>query len=140
MRVVLDTNILISQLLKPDSAPGRAFAHAIDNGRLLLSPDTLAELADVLGRPKFDRYVSVADRRRFIELVGNVAEIVHTTRTIRACRDPRDDKFLELAASGDADMIVTGDGDLLALDPFHGIAIMTPARFLTVEEPGQPAP
>jgi putative PIN family toxin of toxin-antitoxin system len=49
---------------------------------------------------------------------------------IRACRDPRDDKFLEVAVHGHADLIVTGDADLLALNPFQGIAILTPAEYL----------
>jgi len=50
--------------------------------------------------------------------------------TIRVCRDPRDDKFLELAVDGRADLILTGDSDLLTLHPFRGIAILTPAQYL----------
>ena len=133
MRVVLDTNILVSQLLRPLSAPGRAFIHAVDHGQLLCSTETLEELSEVVGRSKFDRYAPIEERRRFVELVGAVAELVTVSRTVRACRDPRDDKFLELAVAGAADVIVSGDGDLLTLDPFEGIAIMTPARFLTVQ-------
>ena len=51
---------------------------------------------------------------------------------MRACRDPDDDKLLELAVNGAADFIVTGDDDLLVMNPFRGIAIVTPAEFLTV--------
>jgi putative PIN family toxin of toxin-antitoxin system len=57
-------------------------------------------------------------------------EFVHIPSPIRACRDPRDDKFLELAVHGRADILITGDADLLALHPFQGIAILTPAAFL----------
>jgi predicted nucleic acid-binding protein len=59
-----------------------------------------------------------------------VAEWVPITGAVRACRDPDDDKFLETAINGEADCIVTGDRDLLALDPFEGVAIFTPRDFL----------
>jgi predicted nucleic acid-binding protein len=52
---------------------------------------------------------------------------------IRACRDPRDDKFLEVAVNGRADAIVTGDQDLLVLNPFQGIPILSPAGYLELE-------
>jgi predicted nucleic acid-binding protein len=57
---------------------------------------------------------------------------------VRACRDPRDDKFLEVAVHGRADAIVTGDRDLLDLNPFRGIAILTPAEYLEWGSPGCP--
>ena len=129
-RIVVDTNALISRLLLPRSVPGKAVRKASDTGQLLVSDATLAELADVLARPKFAPYVSVEDRQQFIRLLGRVAEIVPITHTIRACRDPKDDKFLELAVNGGASVIITGDSDLLALNPFRKIAITTPARYL----------
>jgi predicted nucleic acid-binding protein len=59
--------------------------------------------------------------------------LVDVTERVAACRDPKDDKFLELAVSGRASCIVSGDKDLLALHPFRGIAILNPAAFLTVD-------
>ena len=59
-----------------------------------------------------------------------LAEEVAITESVGACRDPKDDKFLELAVSGRADYLVTGDLDLLVLDPFRGVRILTPADFL----------
>ncbi len=129
-RIVVDTNALISRLLLPRSVPGKAVYRAIDAGQLLVSDATLAELADVLARPKFAPYVSIQDRQQFIRLLGRVAEMVPITHTIRACRDPKDDKFLELAVNGGASVIITGDKDLLALNPFRKIAIVTPAQYL----------
>jgi len=129
-RIVVDNNALISRLLLPDSTPGRAVRKVVDEAQLLISEATLMELAEVLARRKFDRYVSVADRQQFLRLLGSVAEMVTIAYPIRACRDPRDDKFLELAANGAATAIVTGDRDLLVLNPFHGIAILSPARYL----------
>jgi len=88
-------------------------------------------MTDVLGRPKFDPFVSREDRRQFVELLGGVARIVPIPRKLRACRDPKDDKFLDVAVNGGAAAIITGDRDLLELDPFHGIRILDPANFLT---------
>ncbi|OGA14867.1 MAG: putative toxin-antitoxin system toxin component, PIN family [Betaproteobacteria bacterium RIFCSPLOWO2_02_FULL_66_14] len=129
-RLVFDSNALVSRLLLPDSTPGRAVRKAVDEGQLLVSEATLMELAEVLSRPKFNQYVSLADRQKFLRLLGSVAELVQITYPIQACRDPKDDKFLELAVNGAATAIVTGDRDLLVLNPFHGVAILTPAGYL----------
>lgn len=88
------------------------------------------ELARVLDRPKFDPYVSREDRRRFINLLGGVSRIVPIARKVHVCRDPRDDIFLDVALNGEAKAIITGDEDLLELDPFHGVRIVKPAEFL----------
>jgi len=129
-RVVVDNSALVSRLLLPHSVPGRAVRKAVDEAQLLVSEATLDELADVLSRAKFDAYVTIEDRQEFFRLLGRIAELVPTTYTVRACRDPGDDKFLELAVNGSADLIVTGDQDLLALDPFREIPILTPAGYL----------
>jgi predicted nucleic acid-binding protein len=57
------------------------------------------------------------------------AEPVEITERMAACRDPKDDKFLELAINGHADVLITGDSDLLALSPFRGIPVITPGDF-----------
>ena len=129
-RIVVDTNVLVSRLLLPESIPGRAVRRAVDRGRLLVSAATMQELADVIGRAKFDPYLSIADRQEFIRLLGRIVEVVPIVRVVRACRDPRDDKMLEIAVNGRADLIITGDHDLLALDPFMGIAILSPTGYL----------
>lgn len=123
-RFVVDTNALVSRLLLPQSAPARAVRKAADEGRLLMSEPTMLELVAVLGRAKF------VDRQEFIRRLGRIAEMVPTVRVVRACRDPRDDKFLEVAVNGRADLIITGDHDLLELDPFMGIPILSPAAYL----------
>lgn len=129
-RIVADTNVLISRLLLPSSVPGKALGKAVDNGLLLVSEDTLNELADVLARPRFDRYISLADRQQFLRLLGRLAEFVPVVYPVRECRDPRDDKVLALALSGKADLILTGDADLLALNPWRGIRIVPPGAYL----------
>jgi uncharacterized protein len=129
-RIVVDTNVLISRLLLPASVPGRAVRKAVEVGQLLVSAATTEELSAVLGRAKFDPYLAIADRQEFIRLLGRIAEMVPIVRVVSACRDPRDDKFLEVAVNGRANTIVTGDRDLLELDPFMGIAILSPAAYL----------
>jgi uncharacterized protein len=129
-RLVADTNALISRLLLPSSIPGRAVRKAVDNGLLLVSEATMEELADVLARPKFDRYISLEDRQQFLRLLGRLAEFVPIVYPVRACRDPKDDKFLEVALNGKAAVILSGDSDLLALHPWQGIPILSPAEYL----------
>ena len=128
---VLDTNTLVSRLLVPDGGAAQAVDHALERGILLLSEETLGELVEVLDRPKFNPYLTAEDQRRFLALLGGVARVVPITRRSQACRDPKDDKFLDVALCGQARAIITGDQDLLALDPFHDIRIVRPATFLT---------
>jgi putative PIN family toxin of toxin-antitoxin system len=99
-------------------------------GEILVSAEVIVELNDVLGREKFARYVSEEERARFLQSLLREARLVEVREKIRACRDPKDDKFLELAVSGEADCIVSGDEDLLTLDPFRSILILTPGDFL----------
>ena len=129
-RIVVDTNALVSRLLLPNSVPCRAVQKAVKEGKLLISDATLGELADVLSRRKFDLYVTLMDRKQFIRLLGRISELVTCIRRIEACRDPKDDKFLECAVNGDADLIISGDKDLLELNPFMGIDILSPSNFL----------
>lgn len=134
-RLVLDTNVLISRLLLPGSVPAQAARKAVDSGQLLISEATMLELVEVLGRPKFDRYIAIEDRQQFLRLLGRIAELVPIVHTVHACRDPKDDKFLEAAVNGNAGLIITGDADLLALYPFQNIAILTPAAYLENRSP-----
>jgi putative PIN family toxin of toxin-antitoxin system len=93
---------------------GAGHRKAVDNGPLLVSEATINELADVLAQPKFDRYISLEDRKQFLRLLGRMAVFVPVVYPVQACRDPRDDKFLEVALNGKTDLILSGDADLLA--------------------------
>jgi len=129
-RVVVDTNVLISRLLAPRSAPGKALSHAVREGRLLASSETLQKLAEVLGRAKFDRYLTLDERQQFMRLLGRIVDMPPITHRFTDCRDPSDNKFLDLAVSGEANAIITGDQDLLELHPFHNVPILTPTTYL----------
>jgi uncharacterized protein len=134
LRCVFDTNVLVSALLIPDSIPRHALNLALRKGRVLLSFAALAELDEVLSRKKFLRYVDEKDIRGFLAALTREAEWVEVDVRITTCRDSKDDKFLELAVSGKATHIISGDGDLLALSPFQGIEILSPDRFLRPRE------
>jgi len=129
-RIVVDTNVLISRLLVADSVPAEAVRLARRNGHLLVSDATMYELAEVLSRRKFDPYVPAKSRQRFLRELAGIAEFVPIIEYVRECRDPRDDKFLEVALNGRADVIITGDRDLLALRPWRGVAILSPADYM----------
>lgn len=129
-RCVFDTNVLVSALLFDQSTPAQAFFAALHAGEIIVSADVVAELNGVLSREKFRRYVAEEERERFLRSLLREAGLIEIEQKIRACRDPKDDKFLELAVNGDADCVVSGDEDLLSLDPFRGIPILTPDKFL----------
>ena len=131
MRLVFDTNVIVSALLLPDSVPRRAFDKALDRGTILLSLPALTELNEVFARRRFDKYLLEEERMRFLATLVKASEVVRVTETIDDCRDPRDNKFLELAVSGRADCLISGDEDLLALNPYRGIPVLTPKEFLT---------
>ena len=129
-RLVLDTNVLISAALRNGSIPHRSFLKARIEGTLLASDETVAEFRAVLLRAKFDKAVDRTLRQGIVEEYTRLCTLISIPTSIRACRDPKDDKFLEVAVHGRADVIVTGDLDLLALHPFRGIEILTPADYL----------
>ena len=131
-RFVLDTNIIVSAVLLRASLPRQAFDRAFDTGLVLVSDATVAELTDVLQRSRFERYVREEERLHFLATFLRDTTLISITETISDCRDPKDNKFLEVAVSGAAAYIVTGDQDLLDLHPYRGITIITPRDFVNL--------
>ena len=129
-RLVLDANVIVSSVLSAQGNARQAFDLAIATGIVLMSNDTFAELSEVLLRPKFDRYSNRAKRETFLDELLGLVEFVEIVEQIDECRDPKDNKYLELAVSGEADLILTGDEDLLVLHPFRQIPIVRIQTFL----------
>jgi len=129
MRLVIDTNVFVSAALKQSSVPALAVKIAAQHDVLLKSAATERQLLDVLARPHLASLIAAATVGWLHGLLAH-AEAITITEHIVACRDPTDDKFLELAVNGRADIIVSGDADLLALNPFRNIPIITPAAFV----------
>jgi uncharacterized protein len=106
----------------------RAVPEARRTGRVLVSEATLNELAEVW--EELDRYSSPEQRKQFVRQSGRIAELVPVIHLVRECRDPKDDKFTELALNGRANLIITRNADLPALPPWRGVSILALAQFL----------
>ena len=132
MRYVFDTNVIVSSLLFENSNPSKAFQYALKQGKVLLSLELLEEISEVLGREKFNRFVTSEEREEFLETFVERAILVEICERVRVCRDPKDDKILELALNGQAKYIVSGDKDLLVLNPFQSVKIVTAEDFLKI--------
>ncbi len=136
MRIVIDTNILIRRIIKPDSKAADVFT-AWEQGEfdLIVSEVILEEYHRALLYPHVQKrhQLTVAQVDQTIEDLKELARIVHPTKKLAVVKsDPDDDKFLECAVTGDAAYIVSGDSDLLALGAYMGIQILLPAQFLEV--------
>ncbi len=137
IRAVIDTNILVSAVIKPSGRVGAVMQRLRRREyMLLISRATLDEFTQVIFRPHLRKKYGLTDRvlRATIRLIVLRSELVHPGRRIAISRDPHDDKFLEVADSGNADVIVSGDEDLLTLIEFEGIPIIPPSRFLATLE------
>lgn len=133
MRVVVDTGILVSALIRPSGTIGDVL-HTLRDGRFtaIYSTPMMLEVTEVLSRPKIQEkyHIQPDDITALINLVRLRGELVIPKQTVTACRDPKDNRFLEAALAGTVDAVVTGDEDLLVLNPFEGIEILQPAELL----------
>lgn len=118
-------------MLTDQTSPQRALDYVVQQGSFLLSSDTFEELTDVLLRPRFQRYLSIETRLNLLAKYEREADWIIVNETITACRDPKDNKFLELAVSGQVTHVITGDVDLLVLNPFQAVSIVSPRDFLS---------
>lgn len=133
MILVLDASSFISAILKPDSVPEKALLVAVTSpNQIITSKEVEDEYREVLFRPKFDRFASIQRRELALDTILSCAQLLMVTESVRACRDPKDDKYLALAATGNADVIISSDHDLLSMTPWRGILIVTPSEFLTL--------
>lgn len=146
IRAVVDTNPLVSYLLTHRPPIARLIDHhlAQDDFVLVTAPELLAELDRVLAYPKLRQYYTEEDRRRFVALVMALSEVVELpistegeTALPRICRDPDDDRVIACAVVGEADVIVSGDHDLLNLQQVGDVPILTAAQFLDLLEHGE---
>ena len=102
----------------------------VDGWEICFSRDTFGEFAEFLLREKFSRYLLMEDRETVLANIRDASAFYEVTQNIVVCRDPKDDKFLELALSAGTDLIVSRDQDLLVLNPFEGIPIIDAQIFI----------
>lgn len=128
---VFDTNSLISAVLISTSVSRKALDKAIASGNLAISKATFEELIEVIFRKKFDKYFPDENERwAVIKNIELNTLLFSPDISVTECRDPKDNKFLELAVFANASCLVTGDKDLLVLHPFRNISILNAVDFL----------
>ena len=133
MRAVIDTNVIVSGLIRPRGAPGQILRALRDRRFVaLVSQPILEEIVAILTRPWLqERYgFQDNDTRDFLRLLALRSEFLEPTTEIRRCRDPHDDMFLAAAVDGGAERLVTGDSGLLAIGSVGNATIVTPAAFV----------
>ena len=130
--IIFDASALLSAALKADSVPERALLRAEEVDVFALSAAVDAEIAGVLGRPKFAFAIPLARRERVLEILRRAAVWFEPAVPVTDCRDPKDDKYLELALAAGAETIVSSDDDLLVLHPWRGVRILRPADYLAL--------
>ena len=128
LRLVVDTNVLISSLI---SIPMMAVIRlAVQKHIVLFSVEILKEFKDVMDRPKLKGRIIDAHKNELTSSLLVEGELILVTRDVNICRDPFDDHLLAFCKDGKADLLITGDKDLLVLKKFGRTRIVAPAQFL----------
>ena len=136
LRVVVDTNVLLSFLIKRNSVPGVVVQHVLEHHRLLISSPVIEELASKCRKGKFRSYFTLEEGAEFVELLERVGGLVPIRTGVVACRDAKDNMFLDLALSGRADLLISGDKDLSDMKGLGGTAILPPKQCMRLLVPG----
>ena len=139
MNVVVDTNVLVSALIKPSGIPAQLLTHVVPF-TLVTSEEILAELHRVLHYPRLQRRYGLSEEliNTYLNLLRAESQVVQVTHDAQGVsQDPDDDKFLACAATAHVDYLVSGDPHLTRLKRYQGIPILTPRLFLAVLQTGQ---
>ena len=129
-RVVVDTNALISALILPNSVPAKALRLAAEHFEIIVSKATWQEFEQKIKKTSLERYFRTTQHRdAAVHAINRVVTHVAVRSVVTDCRDPKDNLFLELALDGKAETIISGDKDLLVLNPWRGVCIQSPGDF-----------
>jgi putative PIN family toxin of toxin-antitoxin system len=127
--VVIDTNVLISAGLLPQSKTAQVLALAVQHFVIAQNEATWHELETRITRPKFDRYFAPGERLRHLVMIAQSMQRFDAQATVQASRDADDDKFIALALDAGAKNIISGDPDLKEIKTYGEIEILSPAHF-----------
>ena len=127
--IVIDTNVLISAGLLPESKTAQVLALAVEHFVIAQNQDTWHELETRIARSKFDRYFSESGRLRHLVAIAQSIQHFELTTEVSVSRDKTDDKFISLAIDSGATILISGDPDLKDVKTYKGIEILTPAQF-----------
>jgi putative PIN family toxin of toxin-antitoxin system len=130
--VVVDASTVVSAALIRNSPPEQAIrlARAVDV--ICVSDAVTDEIGAVLARPKFRAAITEARRREILEILMAGSRRYAPQLRVNDCRDPKDNKYLELALASGAAFLITGDADLLSLDPWRGVRICGAAEYIAI--------
>ncbi|MEH2416875.1 putative toxin-antitoxin system toxin component, PIN family [Nostoc sp.] len=133
--IVIDTNVLLSAVLSPNGTARKALGKVYKEFKIAQSDETYQELNTRIYKRKFDKYISDEDRQDFLEIVKTYSQFIEIKSQINTCRDPDDNKFLELAKDANAEFLITGDQDLLSLKTLaeYQNQIITPRDFIDLD-------
>ena len=133
--IIIDTNVLLSAALSPDGTAHKALYKAYKHFKIAQSEETYQELKTRIYKPKFNKYISDEEREDFLEVVKKYSQFIEIKTQIDICRDPDDNKFLELAKDANAEFLITGDQDLLSLKTLveYQNKIITPRDFISID-------
>lgn len=131
-KYICDTNILLSSLLSSSTPPAKTVDFIKEHGIFSFSQATLSEFSEVLKRPKFDKFLSKDKRLNFINEIIELSIIYEIYQKVDICRDPKDNKFLDIAIASYSDFLITGDDDLLVLEKIGNTSIITPREFTDI--------
>lgn len=128
MKVVVDSNIWISVLINKSY---QSFIKGLieKDFKIICSRNQLEEISSVLTRPKISRYIQRAQIKEFLILFLKTVDLVEIKEIVKDCRDEKDNFILETALSGGVDFIISNDNDLLVMNPYKGIEILTVTEF-----------
>ena len=130
-KLIFDTNVIISSAMLSDSLPAKSLNKGINEGIILYSDATIEELFKVLERPKLRPFIKQEFITEFYHQITMNWQYVPILQRVNSCRDPNDDKFIELALNSDANFLITGDKDLLVMNPYRNTSIITPKEYLS---------
>jgi len=131
-KYICDTNILLSSLISKTSPPAQTVDYIREHGMFSFSQETLIEFEGVLKRPKFDKFLSKEKRSNFINEIFELSVFYEVNQKVDICRDPKDNKFLDVAIASYADYLITGDDDLLVIERIGNTSIITPREFVDI--------
>ena len=127
--IVIDTNVLISAGLLPQSKTAQVLALAVEHFVIAQNQDTWHELETRIARPKFDPYFGDSGRLRHLVKIAQSIQRFEVSAAVSVSRDKTDDKFIELAIDSGAQILISGDPDLKDMKGYKGIEIPSPAQF-----------
>jgi putative PIN family toxin of toxin-antitoxin system len=127
--IVIDTNVLISAGLLPQSKTAQVLALAVEHFVIAQNQQTWHELETRIARPKFDRYFGDSGRMTHLVKIAQSIQHFEVTAEVAVSRDPTDDKFIALALDAGASILISGDPDLTEVRMHQGVEVLSPGHF-----------